>query len=108
VLLPFSEKVSASKVNLNGAEGWYERVAGAENVPNVGSCVDGWLLTLGAGFVEITNVALRVLDPEESVAVKLIGIPVTASVPTSLLEGVPDIVRVLLSRESQLGPLDIA
>ena len=100
--------MSASKVNLNGVEGWYERVAGAENVPNVASCVDGWLLTIGAGFVETINVALRVLDPEESVAVKPIGIPVTASVPTSLLEGVPDRVRVLLSRESQLGPLDKA
>jgi hypothetical protein len=106
--LPFSEKVWGSKVNLNDVEGWYKRVAGAENVPKVESCVDGWLLRIGAGFLETTNVALRVLDPEESVAVKPIGIPATASVPTSAVEGVPDRVRVLLSRESQLGPLDKA
>jgi hypothetical protein len=65
-------------------------------------------MRIGAGFVDTTNVALRVIDPEESVAVKPIGIPVTASVPASSLEGVPDRVRVLLSRKSQLGPLDNA
>ena len=63
------------------------------------------MFTEGAGIFEITRVASSVVEPVESVAVKPIGTPVTVSSPTSLLEGVPDKVRELLSNESQLGPL---
>lgn len=60
----------------------------------------------GAGFLEITSVALSVVDPVESFAVKPIGTPVTISAPTSLIEGVPKRVREPLSNESHLGPLE--
>ena len=64
------------------------------------------MLTTGAGFFEITSVAFCVDEPDESLAVMYIETPVTISVPVSSLEGVPDNVRVLLSSDSQLGPLE--
>lgn len=67
---------------------------------------DRGMLTTGAGFLEIINVAYFVIEPEESLAVISIEIPVTAPIPASAMDGVPYKVRVLLSRDSQLGPLE--
>lgn len=36
----------------------------------------------------------------------LIEIPVTAPIPASAMDGVPNKVRVLLPRDSQLGPFE--
>jgi hypothetical protein len=63
-------------------------------------------LATGAGFLEITNVAFSVIEPDESPAVISIENPVISSVPASSIVGVPDKVRVLLSRDSQRGPLE--
>ena len=81
-------------------------VEGPENAPKEGSCADGGMLTTGAEFFETARVALRVIEPEESVAVRSMATPVTLPVPTSAADGVPDNVRVVLSSDSQLGPLD--
>ena len=80
-------------------------VDGPEKLPKEGSCVDGDMLMTGAGFFETASVALRVTDPEESAAVRLMATPVTALGPTSAADGVPDSVRESLSNTNQLGPL---
>ena len=67
---------------------------------------DRGMLTTGAGFLETTSVAYSVIEPDESLAVISIETPVTAPVPASAMDGVPNKVRVLLSRDSQLGPLE--
>jgi len=64
------------------------------------------MLTIGAGFLDITSVAFCVIEPDESLAVMYIATPVTIPALASSLEGVPDKVRVLLSSDSQLGPLE--
>jgi hypothetical protein len=46
-----------------------------------------------------------VIEPDESLAVMSMETPVTPPAPAALMDGVPDKVRVLLSRDSQLGPL---
>jgi len=81
-------------------------VDGPENTPKEGSCADGGMIMTGAGFFETARVALRVIDPEESVAVRLMAVPVTTPGPTSAADGVPDSVREVLSNNSQIGPLD--
>jgi hypothetical protein len=60
----------------------------------------------GAGFFETTIVALRVIDPKESVAVRPIATPVRTPGLTSPVDGVPDNVRPGLSKINQLGPVD--
>ncbi len=64
------------------------------------------MLTTGTGFLEITSVAYSVTEPEESLAVMSIEIPVTAPILASARDGVPNKVRVLLSSDSQLGPFE--
>jgi hypothetical protein len=68
--------------------------------------MESGMLTTGAGLLEITSVAFCVIEPDESLAVMYMETPVTTPVPASSMEGVPDKVRVLLSRDSQLGPLE--
>jgi hypothetical protein len=81
-------------------------VEGPENTPKEGICADGGMAITGAGFIEMTIVALRVIDPEESVAVRPIATPVITPGPASLVEGVPDSVRLRPSKTNQLGPVD--
>ena len=71
-----------------------------------GSCVDAGMLIMGAGSLEMTSVAFRVVEPVLSLAINSIGTPVTVSLPASLVEGVPDKVRLLLSSDNQVGALD--
>jgi hypothetical protein len=61
---------------------------------------------VGAGFLDITIVAFEVTDPDVLLAVSSRTTPVTVPCPTSFKEGVPDRVRVLLSRKSQLGAVE--
>lgn len=93
-------------MSFKGVEGWYNRVEGAENVLEIDICVENGIAMTGAGSLEMTKVALRVVDPVASVAVRSIVTPVTVSDPTSPVEGVPENVRVLLSSDNQLGPLE--
>lgn len=62
----------------------------------------------GAGFLDLTIVAVEVTDPDVSLAVSSRTTPVTAFFPAPFEEGVPDRVRVLLYRENQLGAVESA
>ena len=106
MLLPFSENVPGWNLNSNGVDGRKSSVEGAENPPRDDSCDDKGMLTAGAGFLDITNVEFILTDPDLSLAVSSTSNAVTVPTPTSLAVGVPESVRVLLSRESQLGALD--
>ena len=70
------------------------------------NCAESGILTTGAGFLETTSVEFCVIDPDESLAVMSMATPVTAPVSASSVAGVPNKVRELLSRDSQLGPLE--
>jgi len=81
-------------VTLNDIEGWYGNVDGAENALSEENCTAGSSTTTGPGSLEITSVAARVIEPEESMAVSSIVTPVTVFPPTSTGEDVPESVRV--------------
>ena len=70
------------------------------------SCTESGILIIGVGFFETTRVALCIIDPKESLAMIAIANPVTISAPTSFEVGVPDRVRLLLSRDNHLGPAE--
>lgn len=94
-----------SKLNPKALDGRYSRVDGNENTPNDGNWLAEDFSIEGADFVETTRVELRLTDPVASLAVMPIGTPVIMVELTSFCDGVPDNVKVLLSKESQSGPL---
>jgi hypothetical protein len=82
-------KVLGSNVTLNGVEGWYRSVGGAENTLTEESYTAASRATTGPESLEITTVAVRVVEPEKSMAVSPIVTPVTVFPPTSPGDGVP-------------------
>jgi hypothetical protein len=105
-LLPISKKVPGSNLNWNGADGCRSSVEGAEKLPKNGSCVDNGMRITGAGFLDITNVEFKLTDPDWSLAVSSKSTTVIVPAPISLIVGIPENVRVLLFRKSQLGASD--
>lgn len=71
---------------MNKLDGWNKSVEGAEKLPKDNSCVEAGILTVGDGFLEITRVAFKSMEPDASFAVIPMGTPVTVSGPASSTE----------------------
>lgn len=81
-------KVSGSNLIVNGVEGWYKTVLGAESELEESDCCDRGIANVGSGALETTRVALSVVEPLSSVAVKPMA-TVTVSSTIFLSEGSP-------------------